>query len=561
MSLGNFLKPIIPNFPQVTPDSEIDVLQELPIETLYLALKDADNEVTQWFMENALPAQVQGLIDIDCWAGSEFLPERGAIFFREITQLHPIKIREYMKDLDPEYIVRILLEFCQVLDYDHSEPLDFPEKSFLLTPDNKYVLFLKTEAPDIREMLYQWLNKFSAGNLDLMRRHLESCKWEQISDLEEFSYQIKKGRIEDMGFVDYHEAISLYAHGNARKLKEELIQNPISKSTKMRAHSMKEGLEEGSEEVNPFSPEEWLPQVIAEPIFSDGFLAKALAEVKDPQTREILLQEILRTLNAGLAADGALHGDLDTIGKNTKRGRLYMDLGLSYLSQGQAEQGANWLETQPLMQVYRLGWLVVQDLQTAARQLIATTPVSFFGSPDQEILQSLMSRHPELDDLYLKDLEMSSKDLLTLGGIVKIGERLAQLGWLQKFFLGDLKTIMDFEKRPLLPNESAYARLATALFRQNTSPDANNISSAPLSIEDWATRSPKFNKDSFSKALNLVVEQAPEASRALVKNRFDSLADDLDYFCKNSPTKIPDLRYFKSLVFDLGEGKNPKEKN
>ncbi len=553
MSLGTFLKPVLPNFPKVQPDMEIEVLQELPIETLYLALKSADSEVSLWFMENALPSQVQGLIDIDCWVGSKFLPEKSALYFREITQLDPVKIKDYMQNLDPEFVVRTLLEFCQVLDFDHHEPIDFPESSFLISPDSKYVLFLKTEAPDIREMLYQWMNKFSMSNIDLLRRHLESCKWEQISDLEEFSYQIKKGRLEDMGFVDFHEAISLYSHGSAKALKESLIKSPISKSTKMRVRSV----DESSEEGDTFFHEEWMPTVISGPIFADGFLSKALAEIKDSQSREIILQEIMRTLNAGLAADEVLHEDLDTIAKATSRGRLYLDLGLSYLSQGQSDKGANWLETQPLMQVYRLGWLVVQDLQAAARQLIAKTSVSFFGTPDQEILQALMGRHPELDAHLLQDLDVPSNELISLTGILKVGERLAQLGWLQKFFQNDLATLMSFDRRPLLANESAYARLATALFRQNTNPKEAEINSEPLKISEWIERAPLFNKDNFTKALNLVLGQSPEAARSLLQKRFESLADDLDYFSKNSSKKVPDLRYFRALVFEsVKKGEN-----
>lgn len=549
MSLKNFLSPVIPSFPSVLPDTEIEVLQELPVETLYLALKSADAETTLWFLENALPSQVQGLVDIDCWKGSEFIPSRSTLFFRELALLSPEKLSEYMKNMDPEIIVRTMLEHVQVVDYEPNEPLDLPEKSFLLSPDNKYVLILKSESPQIRESLYQWLNKMSSMGLDHMRRVLESCKWEQVSDLEEFGYQIKKGRLEDMGFVDYHEAIRLYAHGSARSLREEMKNTPISKSTKTRVRS----IEEADEEGEALSPEQWWPEVISGPLYADGFLAKALESIEDRATRDVLQQEILRTLNAAMAADDVLHKDLKEIEKVLTRGRLYLDLGLSYLAEGSAEKGANWLETQPLMEVYRLGWLVVQDLQTAAKSLLSKTPVSFFGSPDSEIIQGIAGRHPQLEALLLQDMGLEEGSWLKLDGIVKVGERMAQLAWVQKFFLEDLKALMNLEEKPLLPGESAYSRLATALFRQNTAGEESKevtIQSAPLSQDEWKERAARFNKDSFSKALNLVVEQAPDAAKALIQLRFDSLVDDLDYFSSKAETEALDPRFFKALTLD-----------
>lgn len=545
MSLRSFVSRVLPQFPQVQPDNEVAVLQELPVETLYLALKDADPETSLWFYENAVPSQIQGLLDIDCWEGSRFLPERAAGFFKDLTLLHPVKLNEYMKGLDPEFVVRTLLEFCDVLDFDQENPPEIPEHSFLISPDNKYLLVLKTDDPSVREALYQWLNRISAANLELMRRHLESCKWEQISDLEEFSYQIKKGRLEDMGFVDYHEALALYAFGNAAELKAQMLEKPISKDQKLRVRS----LDDVTEESDPSTQEEWLPSMIADPLHADGFLAKALSEVKNIQLKEILIQEIVRTFNATLAADQVLHLDLESIRKASQRTRKYLDLGLSYLSQGSPETGALWLETQPLAEVYRLGWLVVQDLQRAVKQLTKITPVSFFGDAEAQLLQDLNTRHPDIDSQYAKELEIPSGPLVELPAVLKVGERLAQLAWVQKFFLDSLEGTLEFSKRPLGPQESSYARLATLLFRQTLATQEPQLNSEPLTLYEWQKGAPKFNKEAFLKASQLIAGKAHETARPLILKRMQSLADDLNYFCQNNPQKIPDQRYFKGLVF------------
>jgi hypothetical protein len=546
MSLRALVSGILPQFPQIQPDMEVEVLQELPVETLYLALKEADPETAVWFYQNALPSQVQGLVDIDCWTGSEFHVDRAISFFKDISLMDPVKLREYMQGLDPELIVRVLLELCEVKDFDHQEPIDLPENHFIISPDNKYVLVLKTEDPSVRESLMHWLNHLSASNLDLMRRHLESCKWEQISDLEEFSYQIKKGRLEDMGFVDYHEALKIYSFGSASELRDQLIKNPISKDQKLRVRS----LNDADETQEPLMPQEWWPQALAGPLNADGFLSKALSEITNPALRETLLQEIIRTVNASLAADKVLHQDLEEISKAAARARKYLDLGLTYLAQGQKTQGANWLETQALTEIYRVGWLVVQDLQKAVKQLIQKTPVHFFGDTDAQLLQSLLGRHPTLEGKLAQELEIPLGDLLNLEAVLKIGQRLAELAWIQNFFLENLEASLGFSQRALLPQESAYARLCTLLFRQNhESVDDVVLNPSPLSLEEWKKGAADFNADKFSKSLKLIIAQAPEAARTLLDQRVQGIVSDIAFFVKSSPEKIPDQRFFKGLVF------------
>ncbi len=183
MSLRNLLHPVLPSLDSNSfSGNDVEILQEVPIETLFLALKECDTETSLWLFQNSRPEQVQGLIDLDCWNGDKFLPERFDPYFRTLSLLSPLKLQEYMKWLDPEIIVRGLMEYADVLDFDPQNPPDFPESQILITMDSKYVLLMETENPEIREALFTWINKFSSTDLPLLRRPLESCKWDQPSD-------------------------------------------------------------------------------------------------------------------------------------------------------------------------------------------------------------------------------------------------------------------------------------------------------------------------------------------------------------------------------------------
>jgi hypothetical protein len=536
MSLQALIKPVLPHFPAVNPDMEVEVLHDLPVETLFLALKQSDAETALWFFENALPEQVQGLIDVDCWQGSEFSPERAELYFKTLTLLSPPKLLRHMNGLDPEYVVLTLMNLCEVQDYDPREPTDLPDGSYMLSPDSKYILILKTESPDAREALYQWLNRLSAASLDVMRRHLESCKWEQISDLEEHGYEVKRGRLEDMGFVDYHEALRLYARGNAADLKKQLLENPLSKELK-------------KNDAQESIADEWLPVALAAPLNGQGFLASALAEVKDEALKNVLLQEILRTLNAALAADKALQEEIEVIAHSSARARRYMDLGLQYLADGRPTPGGRVLETQPLMEVLRLGWLVVQDLARAGQQLSSGRSADFFGPADALILAGLQGRHPELDRQALTDLDLpQTPGLLSLEAILKVGAHLAQLGLLKKFFVDDLAPTLRWAQQAPATGESYWSRLLTALFRQASIVDAEAaLSVDALSPKDWAALTPNFKPEIFTKALALVEGRCPEAARPLFRKRAQSLQEDVLFYVRSSPAKLPDGRFFKGL--------------
>ena len=548
MSLDTLLKPVLSQLPLIRPEDEVEVLQELPVETLYLALKEADGETAMWLLENAQPNQVQGIMDLDCWDGSEFKADRALLFFENMALLEAPKLFIYMKEVDPEFVVRCLMELCEVQDYDPQNPPEQDENGILLSPDNKYALLFKNAEPQHQEAVRQWLDKLSSTSLDLMRRHLESCKWEQISDLEEFAYQIKKGRLEDMGFVDYYEAIGLYGRGTAISLKEKLIQEPLDKDQKLKVRSYEDY---GDGNVDPADIEMWLPKPIKGAILGSGFVSDCIAMISSQELKEVLLQEILRSVNAGLSADRVLHLDLEQIRKSSERARKYLDLGLSYLAEGNRERGALMLERQSVSDIHRLGWLCAQDLVAAALTVATKASADFFPEIDAQFLQSLQGRHPELNAKILKDLGATSETLIDLASLLKAGQRLAHMSALHKYFAEDLAKTLQWNTQPRRSGESFLARLITALFRQSCSGNLEQaLDVTPLSSNEWLTLIKNFDEGIVAKGLSMIVERAPQAAQAFLQKRVSEALEDLAKLAKNSKEKAPDPRFTKVLVLE-----------
>ena len=531
MTLNALLKPVIPNLPPISLEREIETLRILPPETLFFALKDADAETALWVLENARPEQVQGVLDLDCWKGDEFLPERFFRYFDFITYTTPEKLLEYTKELDPEIIVLALMECIEVQDFDPQNPPEVEEPSMLLSPDNRYALIFKTPNPHLRDRLFHWLDKLSHMDIDLMRRHLESLKWENKNDLEEFGYQIKKGRVEELGFVEREEAIKFFSKIKAIDLKKHLLDHPLEKKAK-----------EETPLVEILGSEDFLPQPISQAVTDEGFFRKALAKVEEAQLQDVIRMEVVRTLNGVFSAEDALSEEIEVLRDSASRTRQYLDLGLLFLSGGNLEAAAELLVRQPVFEVARLGWTLTQDLVSAAQSLKETYPLSIFEPLDRELLKALRGRHPDLQHPDLqRDLGSGSSDL-NLENIHKIAEQLGALAVAGQFIMETLATSLKIKDEPLQVNESAWTRLATGIFRQSA---GREFSPSPLNGQEWLDIKPTYNAESFEKLATLIRNKIPGAGQTHFYRRLHERQNEIQEALNR--TLAPDPKYFTAV--------------
>ncbi len=153
-----------------------------------------------------------------------------------------------------------------------------------------------------------------------------------------------------------------------------------------------------------------------------------------------------------------------------------------------------------------------------------------------------------------QDLGLKPGPLTELEAVLKVGERLAQLAWVQKFFLETLDATLSFKTLPPKASESAYARLGTLVFRQQLQSSASGSSdialdSKPLSSQEWTQGATHFDGERFRKSLDPIAPQAPAPAKDILSKRIHSLVEDVVYFAKSTPSKKPDSRFFKGLVF------------
>src|SRR5205085_2914522 len=121
----------------------------------------------------------------------------------------------------------------RIYDTTQEEPPDEPEGTFFPTPDRFFVLDVVGARPQdsgepdedgggtpgggdgndpssSARAVIRIIDALYRTDLDLARRILVGARAEMDSELEETAYRWRQGRMEDLGFADYYQALEVY---------------------------------------------------------------------------------------------------------------------------------------------------------------------------------------------------------------------------------------------------------------------------------------------------------------------------------------------------------------
>jgi hypothetical protein len=317
----------------------------------------------------ATPAQIQGCFDLDGWTKDEL----------DVTPLRPWlssvmdagfeKLGEVWRELDAE--LRALILQRQVKVYDVTlgeEPAEDNEGQIIATVDTFFMLELLGD-DDSQRFVMRLIDDLYRADGGLARHTIMSARSEPPAELEENSYRWRSGRLADLGYVDFYDALDLF-----RPLEPAQVQ-----------------IGEGSQD-HILGEDTRLPVAVAEQVIGRSFLARALAAIDDPAEAERLEAGLMVLVNKVLAAGRAKPGQAEVV----RRGALYatatLSLGLETLARGDVDRATHALGSIALERLFRVGYTVTQKL---ARLAVALAPRSVTaGSPVKELVAALCSPRP-----------------------------------------------------------------------------------------------------------------------------------------------------------------------
>jgi hypothetical protein len=186
-------------------------------------------------------------------------------------------------------------------------------------------------------------------------------------ELEETAYENRNRRLEMHGFVDYYDAMSIYA-------------TPPAAEAKVAADR-----EEPTEAIPGEEISGNLPAVFADSLLGGAFLMTAFEQITDPNESDRFAHELTALGNRILSANLVDLGEFDSIRPALEEMRDFLTIGLEYLTGGRSELGPQALRRNYIQTIFRIGFDQVARLRESADRLphVRGFGVSMLDEPDQ----------------------------------------------------------------------------------------------------------------------------------------------------------------------------------
>jgi hypothetical protein len=300
----------------------------------------------------ATPEQLRGCLDLEVWDKDHLVPAQARPWLTAVMAAGFEKLGQVWAGLDAEWRA-LYLQRQSVTIYDLTlgeEPDDSDDLPIYFTPDRFFAIKLHEDEDSLRHTM-ALLDDLYRADLDLARHTVMAARGEPAAELEEESYRWRSGRLADLGYVDYYEALELYAPLDVDQVR-------IGEGTEDRAPAIDDDRAPGE-----------LPVALAETVVARSFLARAWDRVEDPAVVTRLQGALLVLVNKALAAERARPGEASALRASAEATTATLSLGLEAVARGDVDRAAAALASISLTRLHRVGHTLTARLARLARAL------------------------------------------------------------------------------------------------------------------------------------------------------------------------------------------------
>jgi hypothetical protein len=362
-----------------SPDPE-RAIRALPGDELFYLVSELGFPEALDVMQHATSSQVQTVLDFALWERDQIPSERADEWLRALVMAPPATVVAWVRGLDVELCAVLLRRRARIYDLSLDEPPDEPEGAFLSTPDNLFTLDLLGEG-DEAAVTARLIDALYREDKNLARRLLVGMRSELDAELEEAAYRWRSGRMADLGFVEFYEALEVY-----REL------DPAQVAVRTEGNRARPSAERASYLR--------LPGALAERLAAGGTpFARAVAAIVDADQVAELHFELVALCNRVLSADRVSPADHEKVAAVLARVAATLDLAVEFLGRGSDERATAAVAGIPLMVIFRVGVSLVAKVKKLALALERHTPFArtglrLFETEDLELLAALTQLRP-----------------------------------------------------------------------------------------------------------------------------------------------------------------------
>jgi hypothetical protein len=368
--------------------------------------------------------QIRGFIDLDCWRKDMFVRKPFMEWVAAFIQGGPEELMKAMAGIDDTMTALFLKDLIKVYEVERDDP--HMGTQLIFTPDNRFAVEpLEEGEPTTIGMLV--LDALFKYNPPLGAQILSKVRYTSRIELEETAYENKNRRLEAHGFVDYYDAISIYA-------------TPPPATDQVVA-DRERPTEEIPGEENPGQ----LPAVFADSLLGGTFLMKAFEHITDPIESDRFAQELTALGNRILSANLVNLGELEGVRPALEEMRDFLTIGLEYLTGTRAEVAPQVLRKSYIQTIFKFGFDQVARLRDEADR-VAVIPgfnVNALDEPDKEFLEALRRFKP----LVIEDGRY--RNFQSMADVEQVRRRLDELAQMIKVFVAAFPLIRDSLRKTL----------------------------------------------------------------------------------------------------------------
>jgi hypothetical protein len=327
-------------------------IRRLPAAQLFFSLKELDDDEVSSLLPHLTEEQWAAVLDLEIWHRDRLsLPALLGWQRHLLTAEDPVA-RKLVRATDPE-IWELAFRKGMVV-FARSDPDEFEgepgDGEIFETPDGQFLVELNCPSDQAR-ILRALVLRLYALDSESAAVMLQEARFRSPMELEEEAYQSRRRRVEDLGFPDYYDALSVYT--------------PLRREDRL------------LEKV--WSGEEFGPGELPVPTgmfqaYGPLLLFRALAAGSRRGSLEPLVEELFLLCNKVLAADRISPGDAGRIRQGIRKTVCGVNLGLSLWSADDLEKAETGVRNHFLVQFFQLGYGALTELREMARNQLPQEP-------------------------------------------------------------------------------------------------------------------------------------------------------------------------------------------
>ncbi len=322
--------------------------------------------------------QVRGCLDIEIWERDELDVSRAVPWLRAALAAGYERFGEIWATLDTELAALLITRLARVYDTTLEEaPPEDSQAPVYKTPDTFFCVELTTEDEDDAQLALELLESLYRADPELARHTLLCARSEPTTELAEMSYRWRAGRMADLGYVDYYEALAVF-----RPLPVEHVQ--IGEGTAEPADPALEGDEARAPRA--------LPALLLDVAVGREFLARTLDRITDAAEASRIEAALVLLVNKVLSASRVRPGDPEARAAGTQHATSTLALGLELVSGSDPDLATEALRTISLTRLHRVGHTATLPLARLARALAPRAQAA--GDADAALLGALLGARP-----------------------------------------------------------------------------------------------------------------------------------------------------------------------